>query len=209
MITKKVTIDEFDAALEKHPTLFLLDVRPTNEFINGFIPGSIHLPATETNFINNLRKLGSFSELILLVSNATTNLDFVVNELHTMGRSVIGYLDYIEWAALHRPLISLDEVFLKDLPKQNANYTFVDVRTVEEYQTQSIPDSITMPIATIESKASSLPMSKKYITYCAGTYRALNGAAKLKAHGLETYFMVDGIHAWLHEQHRKVDCDEK
>jgi rhodanese-related sulfurtransferase len=72
----------------------------------------------------------------------------------------------------------------------------IDVRSKEEWAAQTIPNSKNIPLAELNDRLAELDKSKKYIAFCAGTYRGLAGAARLRARGFDVLFLPGGVSVW-------------
>lgn len=94
--------------------------------------------------------------------------------------------------------ISKDE--LNSLLSKNVKIFIIDVRTVEEYRIQHIPNAINIPIAEIESGISSMDSDATYVTACGkGGGRSEKGASILSEMGYKAFFLEGGTFGWFSE----------
>ena len=86
-------------------------------------------------------------------------------------------------------LITGCEKQLSELDKivEENNYTIVDVRTKEEYETGHIKDAINIPVDNIVENANKLEKGKTIIVYCKSGKRSATAATTLKGLGFKVY----------------------
>jgi rhodanese-related sulfurtransferase len=93
------------------------------------------------------------------------------------------------------------ETFAKMI-KENPEAIILDVRTIEEYTTFRIPNSIVIDIynSSFGKKIDELDRSKIYLIYCASGVRSLNACKQMKKLGFEKVFnLKNGILSWRGE----------
>ena len=77
---------------------------------------------------------------------------------------------------------------------------FLDVRTVEEFRTGTIPQARNVPAAEIEKKLPSLPKNRPLIVVCNHGRDSAKVAAKLRANGFpEVVSLEGGLNNWTKE----------
>lgn len=76
--------------------------------------------------------------------------------------------------------------------------TVIDVRPAREYNAGHIPQAISIPLDTLESKLQDLPHSGEIVAYCRGPYCLLSVEAveKLRASGFSVRRLADGFPEW-------------
>ncbi len=67
------------------------------------------------------------------------------------------------------------------------NYTIVDVRTKEEYETGHVKDSINIPVDEIQSRLNELDKNKTIIVYCRSGKRSTTAYNILIENGYKSY----------------------
>ncbi len=84
----------------------------------------------------------------------------------------------------------------KLLQKQNERL-ILDVRTLPEYQSGHLPQSISLPLQQIDSIASVVPdPSAPLFVYCRSGARSASAAQWLLAHGYQNVTDIGGILDW-------------
>ena len=80
----------------------------------------------------------------------------------------------------------------------NDKYYFLDVRTLNEHKTKSIPNTDCIPVHEIENKIGLLEQyrNKKIIVYCRSGNRSGTAADILNRNGFNAYNMIGGINEW-------------
>lgn len=74
----------------------------------------------------------------------------------------------------------------------------LDVRPEVEYQTGHIPGAISVPLAELKRRISSLPRDHEVVAYCRGPYcvLAVEAVAMLRKHGIKAIRLEDGVQDW-------------
>lgn len=67
------------------------------------------------------------------------------------------------------------------------NYTIVDVRTKEEYETGHVKDSINIPVDEIQTRLNELDKNKTIIVYCRSGKRSTTAYNTLIENGYKSY----------------------
>jgi rhodanese-related sulfurtransferase/DNA-binding transcriptional ArsR family regulator len=80
----------------------------------------------------------------------------------------------------------------------------LDVRPRLEYESGHIPGALTIPIAELGHRLGELPLGKKVVVYCRGSYCrfADDAVALLTRHGFEALRLEGGWSEWSAEQRR-------
>ncbi|MEM1056719.1 MAG: ThiF family adenylyltransferase [Bacteroidota bacterium] len=76
---------------------------------------------------------------------------------------------------------------------------FLDVRTPEEYLSGALPNSLSIPLADLESRAGEIPADREVIVYCHSGIRSRQATSLLRRHGVDAYSLDGGIVAWQTE----------
>lgn len=80
---------------------------------------------------------------------------------------------------------------------EQGEVVIIDVRTLEEYQQEHIPNAKLYPLENIERWARRLNPSKKYLLVCNSARRTAIAAEFLAAHGFRNmYNMLGGMNEW-------------
>ncbi|QSO52890.1 rhodanese-like domain-containing protein [Alicyclobacillus curvatus] len=177
--------------------LDVLDLRSVSDFLAGFIPGSINLPSDEENFTGNLRKIWPHPrEVVVLISGESMVPTDVLSFVQEIGGAVKGYASFENWKRAEYHTLTLETIKIDKLLKNQSAFELVDVRTEEEWLKKHIHGSRNIPLSKLNVLAHELDTAKKYVVFCAGVYRGVAGAAKLRAKGFDVRYLPGGVSTW-------------
>lgn len=102
-----------------------------------------------------------------------------------------------DFAAAHGDLEPVDQPALMARVARG-DVTVVDVRPAEEYATGHIAGAISMPLAELELRLTTLPKRREVVAYCRGPYcvLAIEAVNRLRARGYRAYRMEAGVQDW-------------
>lgn len=192
----QLSAEDLNEILQEKNSLDVLDLRPVSEFLSGFIPGSINLPEEESNFIGNLRKIWPEPRDVVLITGESTIPDDVLSAVKEVGGTVKGFVSYQDWEQAGYITFTLDSVRIEDVLENKEQYELVDVRTEEEWRKNHIPGSYNIPLVNLSVLAHGMDRAKKYVAFCAGVYRGMAGAARLRSQGFDVLYLPGGVSAW-------------
>lgn len=200
MNPKKISASEVFNKIRGNRPFDLLDLRSAAEFMNGFIPFAMNLPESESDFLVNLRKIWSSPRDVVVITLNSAITDQIQSAIKEVGGNLIGYLNYDEWTEAGYPTLTLEGIEIDELSKGST--VLIDVRTASEWESKQIPESHNAPLSELENIARSLDHGQNYVAYCAGIYRGLNGAAKLRSEGFNVRYFANGLNTWYeHVKH--------
>ena len=80
----------------------------------------------------------------------------------------------------------------------NEDYYFLDVRSLKEHKTVSIPNTDCIPLQEIDQRIEELDKyrNKKIIVYCRSGNRSGTATDILNRNGFNAYNMIGGINEW-------------
>tara|TARA_B100000073_G_C23736133_1_gene572219 strand:- start:2701 stop:3069 length:369 start_codon:yes stop_codon:yes gene_type:complete len=83
----------------------------------------------------------------------------------------------------------------------NDNYYFLDVRTMKEHNSKSIPNTDCIPVQEIKNKIDALEKykDKKIIVYCRSGNRSGTATRILIENGFNAYNLIGGMNEWQGE----------
>ena len=87
----------------------------------------------------------------------------------------------------------------------DANYYFLDVRTIKEHKYKSIPMTDCIPVQELEERIDELKMhrKKKIIVYCRSGNRSRTAVKVLNENGFNAFNMIGGMNGWKGETIKK------
>lgn len=76
--------------------------------------------------------------------------------------------------------------------------TVIDVRPALEYEAGHIPGALSVPLDTLETRLSDLPLSRPVVAYCRGAYcvYAVEAVEQLRQRGYDARRLADGLPDW-------------
>lgn len=179
--------DQFADAMESG--MIVLDVRNPEAIAGALIPGSLAIP---------LEMVPAFAGWYLpydrdigFVVHDVDEVDQAVRFLVRMGYSEFtGYLDegLHTWEISGRPYDTIPAIHadvLKRRIENSTEYTLLDVRSVDEFESGRLPNATPIYVGEVESRISEIPSPRPITTFCGSGQRAIIAASVLKKHGFE------------------------
>ncbi len=193
---KPLSVKEFEALAGMEEVL-LIDVRDKEEFVKGFIPGSIFIGLD-----------GSFAPW---VGSLVTNLDTKIVLIAPEGRGEetvkrlarVGYdnsLGYLKggidaWLAAGNEVTKMKTInvseFVDDF-RNNQAIKVLDVRKPGEWETSHIDFAQHFPLDFINDYMSEIDPKETYFMHCRSGYRSTVAASILMARGFTKLINVQG-----------------
>lgn len=176
----------------------VLDTRPADMFVNGFIPGSIFI-GLEGRFAEWAGSILSFNKPILLVTEPGKEEETVIRLARVGFSDFEGYLDggFDAWQNAGEQIdivitIEPDE-FAMDIP-HDEKLQAIDVRKETEFAEGHVKDAINMPLSNLTNMAmiAGLDDDQNLYVYCGGGYRSVIAASLIKKQGIHNLRNVAG-----------------
>lgn len=176
----------------------ILDVRPTEAFIYGFIPESIHIPMAKIEKYAPLF-LADTTQLILVAAN-TEDAASAATQLEALYPKMdISYLDggwesFIDSDFESDMIIEIEaDEFAMD-QQFDKNMVVIDVRNTEQYDAEHVAGAISMPVASFADilHIASVDEDKNVYLHCGGGSSAVMTASLFKKHGLHNIRIIEG-----------------
>jgi glyoxylase-like metal-dependent hydrolase (beta-lactamase superfamily II)/rhodanese-related sulfurtransferase len=193
---RSLSVSEFKQKIKEG--ILVLDTRPANEFVDGFIPGSLSI-GLEGRFAEWAGSLLPFGEDILLVTPAGKEEETIIRLARVGFDHVAGYLKdgYEAWEAAgeRRDLIITvdpDELAM-DMP-HDANLVVLDVRKPIEYADGHIKGALNLTLSemTDPGNLSDFDENLNLYVHCQGGYRSIIACSLLKREGIHNLRNVEG-----------------
>ena len=136
--------------LSKDDSVQLIDTRLDSEFLQGYIPGSIHIALDEIKTLNALKIMEQDCPIILVCTNGTE--DLLIKRFELLGYTQVkGYLQggFATWSAAGQKIdliiqVEVDELAM-DIPFDEY-LMILDIRAEEVYDKAHIKDAIHLPL---------------------------------------------------------------
>jgi glyoxylase-like metal-dependent hydrolase (beta-lactamase superfamily II)/rhodanese-related sulfurtransferase len=166
----------------------VLDVRPSESFLAGHIPGAINVPLSGGSFATKTGFVVPAEEPLVLHASSADEARKAVRGLQSVGFLALrGYVLSAGTEARIEP-VEVDE--LDALLAYDAQ--LVDVREADEREEAPLPGSRHIPYRLIGSAAAELPRDRTIVTICESGARAAIAASILAAQGLDARPVAHG-----------------
>ena len=187
--------DAFEHAANETGAL-ILDTREAQTFAKGFVPNAINIgiDGTFAPWVGAL--IPDVKQQILIVADEGREKE-VVTRLARVGYDYsIGFLKggINTWRNSGKEIDSIPSLDSKQLihQLQNSNKTnIVDVRRVNEYNSEHIEGALNIPLDDINENMASIDKNKTYFVHCASGYRSIIFISILKARGYDNLIDVN------------------
>lgn len=190
-----LSVRAFKAAWEGENAL-VLDTRRQEEFVKGFIPGSIFI-GVDGNFAPWVGALITDLAMPILFVGDPGREDEVIVRLARVGYDrPIGYLEGgIEaWIRAGEETDTMEEIPAMELARlfDGHNLNVVDVRKNSEFDQQHVEGAVNIPLDFINRSMNAFRAGEKYYLYCGSGYRSVIAGSILKSRGFGQIVNVPG-----------------
>ena len=189
---------EFERHIEKGA--IVVDTRPPPSFASGYIKGSYNISMSRLSLSGWVLP---YDKPIVLVLGNLAELDETVTGLTRMGYdNVVGYMkpSIVSWYLTARPIDRLGMMTTPELKEKldAEDWTVLDVRSVEEYESGHIEGSINIYTGLLGQNLDRIPMDKPIAVICKSGTRSGFGCSILKRNGVENiYNIMGGMTSWI------------
>jgi rhodanese-related sulfurtransferase len=210
-------VNEFETAWESSEAL-VLDTRKKENFVKGFIPGSIFVGVDDTfaPWVGTL--ITELKQPILLITESGREEEVITRLARVGYDNTIGYLEggVEAWKNAGNVLDVVEEISPADFAKlytSNPTMNLLDARRHSEYDTEHIVGAENFPLDFINRNMASLDKNKKYYIYCGGGYRSVIMISILKSRGYHKLVNIPGGYKALaatslkHSEHHEVKTE--
>lgn len=194
--TRPLTITDFETLWEVNEAL-VIDTRKKEDFVKGFIPGSIFI-GIDDNFAPWVGALiTDLKQPILFLADAGREEEVVVRLARVGYDNALGYLKngIKAWMDAGNEIDTLDEVSAQELEALtllNNKLNVLDARRKSEYEAEHLLIASNFPLDTINTHKNLLDKAKTYYIHCAGGYRSVIASSILKSRGYQNIVNVRG-----------------
>ncbi len=193
---KALNVENFKQA--NSGNTIVLDTRMTEEFVQGFIPGSISIELNEKFAERCLNFLPAKTPLILVVEPGKE--DHAEQLLTNTGHSdILGFLEggFDSWKYAGEPAdmiidVEADELMM-DIPFDK-NLVVLDVRNKTEFAEGHLKNAINIPAQELTDPGSMANFEDEHNIYlhCGGGSRSITAASLLKRQGYHNLRCISG-----------------
>lgn len=203
---KPLSVAEFKKQMKSD--VVILDTRNSEEFTEGFIPGSISI-GLNGRFAEWAGSLLPFDTPLLLVSDPGKEKESIIRLARVGLDKVQGYLEggYEAWKKSGEQSdliinVEADELMM-DIPFDK-NLVVVDVRKPVEFAEGHLSEALNIPLNEMTDPASMANIDDRHNLYvhCAGGYRSVIAASLLKRQGIHNLRNIAGGWGKIKEQEK-------
>ena len=174
--------------------LTILDVRSVEDFSSSHIPGSIFigLDGRFAPWVGEI--LEDVSKKLILIAPEGREKEAIIRLSRVGFDNVIGYLEggintWIEYGGIINKV--LNESASKFSTIDN-NKDILDVRSKNEHKSESLLNSINIPLIDLSKSIDKVTFEKTFYVHCKGGYRSMIAASILLANGISNFSNVPG-----------------
>jgi len=190
---RPLTLPEFEN--ETETGAFALDFRPGDQFMDGFVPGSIYMsqPFVASGLC---REVISNDENIVFVTSKTRE-DSAIRSLEKLDYgNVDGWLKggFQTWKESGNKIdliisIEADELLMDmkfDAPQ------VIDIRSRDDYDSHHLEDAENIPPQNLLYNLEELPRDTTFYMYCDDGELSVSVISVLKRHGFHNFYHING-----------------
>ena len=174
--------------------LTILDVRSVEDFSSSHIPGSIFigLDGRFAPWVGEI--LEDVSKKLILIAPEGREKEAIIRLSRVGFDNVIGYLEggintWIEYGGIINKV--LNESASKFSTIDNNKY-ILDVRSKNEHKSESLLNSINIPLIDLNKSIDKVSFEKTFYVHCKGGYRSMIAASILLANGISNFSNIPG-----------------
>ncbi|HCW09033.1 MAG TPA: MBL fold metallo-hydrolase [Cytophagales bacterium] len=194
--TTPLAIPEFETLWESLGAL-VLDTRKKEDFVNGFIPGSVFIGIDDSfaPWVGTL--IPDLKQPLLLIVEHGRELEVVTRLARVGYDNAIGFLKggFEAWKNSGKDVETIEEISAEELANQflkNPKLHVLDARRVSEFKTEHLEKAENFPLDFINKNMAQLNRDEKYFIHCAGGYRSVIMATILKSRGFNHIVNIRG-----------------
>jgi len=210
---KPLTVKDFKEKINNEE-LIILDTRNADQFVNGFVPGSIFI-GLEGRFAEWAGSLLAFDKPILLITEEGKEKETIVRLARVGFEKFEGYLQggFEAWKTAGERLdllinVEADELAM-DIPFDE-NLVIVDVRKETEFADGHIKQAVNIPLLELVDPGSMANLDDHHNIYlhCAGGYRSVIASSLMKRQGIHNIRNVEGGWNKINELKDKFEIEK-
>ena len=172
----------------------ILDVRSVEDFSSSHIPGSIFigLDGRFAPWVGEI--LEDISKKLILVAPEGREKEAIIRLSRVGFDNVIGYLkggvnSWIKNGGM------ISKVFNESASKFSTcdnNKDILDVRSKNEYKSESLRNSLNIPLINLSKSIDKISFEEKFYVHCKGGYRSMIASSILLANGISNFSNIPG-----------------
>ena len=196
MSVPQLSLQQLEDAIKDYK--IIIDCRPTDEFVNGYLQGAINVVLNE-NFDARARYFTETHEEVIIVARPADEekLNNLISE--KLKKKVIGiqYETLAQWQDANLPMdmiINVDAYELNLDIKHDNRAVVLDVRTEIQYNEEHIVGAVNMPMNDFRdsAKIELLDENSNLYLHCNGGTRSVLLSSVLKRNGFHNIRNIEG-----------------
>jgi rhodanese-related sulfurtransferase len=187
---------EFDVVANSTGAL-VLDVRPKEEFVRGFIPNSIYigLDGSFAPWVGAL--IPDLQQELLIVAPPGREKETVMRLARVGYDNALGFLEggFEAWRSAGLDFETIETIDVQELEKRytaDPSISILDVRKPGEWSAEHIDGARHFPLDFINNHMTDVQREMTYFLHCRSGYRSTIAASILKARGFDKLVNVHG-----------------
>jgi len=187
-----LTANEVDNMLKEKLTI--LDVRSVEDFSSSHIPGSIFigLDGRFAPWVGEI--LEDISKKLILIAPEGREKEAIIRLSRVGFDNVIGYLEggINSWIKNGGKISKVLNESASKFSTVDNNKNILDVRSKNEHKTESLLNSLNIPLIDLSKSIDRVSFEKTFYVHCKGGYRSMIAASILLANGISNFSNVPG-----------------
>ena len=197
LTVRALSAGEFEGSIKRGAVV--LDTRPPPSFASGFIKNSYN---TSMDRLGIAGWVLPYDKPIILVLGNKSELEDTVTGLARLGYdNIVGYMkpSMVSWYLTARPIERLGMMTTPELKEKldTENWTVLDVRSIEEYESGHIEGSINLYAGLVGENLDKIPRDKPIAVICKSGTRSGFASSILLRHGVKNlHNVMGGMTSW-------------
>ena len=190
--TRALSIDEFEREVANGA--LILDVRTQDEFIKGFVPGSLFIGLNGTFAMWVGALIEDIQQPIVLIVPEGKEEEAVTRLSRVGYDNTLGYLKggVAAYEAAGKALQTITSVPAEEVAKKYGEISIVDVRKPGEYQSEHVENATHYALDYMNEDLHKLDKNETHYVHCAGGYRSVIAISMLMREGYTNLIDVAG-----------------
>ena len=208
--TSALSIVEFEN-LAKQDDVIIVDTRHQNDFVNGFIPGSVFI-GIKGNFATWVGTvIKDVNQKIVFIADEGSEEEVATRFARVGFDNLLGYLDgsFKTWNESGKEVASIPSISVKEFSERAAKgkVDIIDARKESEYNSHHVVDAKNIPLDYLEPNEVIVDNPENTFVHCAGGYRSVIFLSLLAKVGKTGITNVEGGFSSI-EKENKLELTE-
>lgn len=190
--TRVLSLEEFEGEVANGA--LILDVRTQDEFIKGFVPGSLFIGLNGTFAMWVGALIEDINQPIVLIVPEGKEEEAVTRLSRVGYDNTLGYLKggVSAYQAAGKALQTITSVSAEEVAKKYGEISIVDVRKPGEYTSEHVENATHYALDFMNEDLHKLDKNETHYLHCAGGYRSVIAISMLMREGYTNLIDVSG-----------------